>query len=595
MKHRTRLPYLVLAAVAAAGLLAWLGFREGGWWAAEASSGIKGALVRRGPLRVTVVQRGNLEPKNSVSVKSEIEGRTTILFLVPEGSFVNEGDLVAELDSSALNERRVAQEIMVQNKQAAETKARQVLEIQRSQNESDIAAAAQNLEFAQADLRKYQEGDWPQQLQEAEEQIVLAEETMSQSKDRLDWSSRLEEQGFLTRTELESDQLAFERAKITLEQATRNKRLLIEYDNPRQLATLTAAVTEAQRELDRVKLQASARTVDYESDLSSAVATFRLEQEKLDKLNDQIEKARIYAPQDGMVVHTREEDGPGFGSQPITVGAEVREREEICTIPRSASMVVQAKVHETVLKQVQNGGQPCTIKVDAIPGREFHGVVESVAPMADKGSWWANPDQRLYATTISITDGVPEMRPGMSCSVEILVAELPDALYVPLQAVYYQRGETICFVASDSGVEHRKVTIGLSSEQWAEVKDGLREGETVLLSAPQGFKPEPAPEEQLEQPPMDDATGAPRGRPREEEGAESAETPSDAEPGRERSAEDGRRERPPGAGSWQPAGHGGTASEAGGKDQQGGAPAGDPQAGAGEPKAGSPAPQGTRQ
>lgn len=509
-----RLPLLLLVAAAAAGGVAWFGFRAGGWWAEEAAPEARGAQVRRGPLHISVVQRGALEARNSVAVKSEIEGRATILYLIGEGTLVKAGDLVCELDSSELTDRRVAQEITVQNNQAGLIKARQVLEIQKSQNESDVAGAQQNLEFAQADLKKYVEGDWPQQLQEREEAIVLAREELAQANDRLEWSARLEEQGFLTRTELESDQLAHERAKITLEQTERAKKLLIDYDHPRQLATLEAAVTEAQRELDRVKLQADARLIDYQSDVASAEATLQLEQEKLAKLIDQLQKTKLYAPQDGMVIHARQEDRMG-SNQPIEEGAQVFERQEIMSIPQSTGMVAEAKLHETVLKQVRPG-QSCTIRVDAIPGQEFQGMVESVAALPDKSSWWANPDQKLFKTTIPLTGGVPEMRPGMSCEVEIHITTIEDTLYVPLQAVYYNRGETICFVLDGERTESRGVQIGMSSPQWAEVQAGLALGETVLLSPPLGVKLEPAPQEENPAgPPNGERAGGPPARGRD--------------------------------------------------------------------------------
>ena len=80
------------------------------------------------------------------------------------------------------------------------------------------------------------------------------------------------------------------------------------------------------------------------------------------------------------------------------------------------------------------------------------------------------------------------MRPGMSCAVEILIEELADAIYVPVQAVFRDGDDNFSFVAARGGVERRKVRVGRFTESWVHVVEGLAQGETVLMSAPAGFE-----------------------------------------------------------------------------------------------------------
>lgn len=488
-KKKSPLPGIVVV-VALVGV-AYGGFREGGWWAEEKTEEVVGQTVKRGPLRVTVVQRGNLSAKNSAKIVNELEGNVQILSLIEEGTYVEEGTLVATLDSSGFEDLEVSRDISVQNAQASFTKAEQALEIQESQNTSDVAKAEQDLQFARDDERKYLQGDWPQQLQGAEEAIVLAEEEVAQAKDRLEWSEKLNAEGFLTRTELEADQLAHSRAQIKHDQAVRARQLLIDYDNPKQEAVLSAAITEAERELERVKLQANARLVDLTATTQTSKARLDLETEKLLKLREQIAKSRIHAPTNGYVVYARERGRWGRQENLIEEGATVRERQEIITIPQSGGMMAEASLHESVIKKVQPG-MPVTVKVDAIPGTDFQGTVDFVALLPDSGSFWANPNQRLFRTEISITETTPEMRPGMSCSVEILVQEIPDTLFVPVQAVFRSGGKSLCFVDGEA-VE---VEVGAASEQWVEVLSGLTEGQVVAMAAPTGFAPEPEPQQE---------------------------------------------------------------------------------------------------
>lgn len=478
---------LLLAALGTAG---WFGFRPGGWFVEAEVESVRGALVRRGPLRISVLEKGNLKAADAVSLKNEIEGRTQILWLVPEGTYVEEGDLVCELDVTQLIDRRLSEGINVSNAEAAFVKSKQNYEIQVSQNESDVAGAEQKLTFAREDLVKFRDGDRPFDINKAKESIVLATEEAARAGDKLEWSEKLAEKGFLTATELEADKLSANRAEILLQQAKRELELLENFELPRREAELVAALEEAERELLRVKLQATAKLVDFEAALRTSEARLELQKEQLAKIETQIERAKLIAPRAGMVVYAQEEGGRWGNREPIQAGTEVRERQEIITIPRAGGMIAQASLHESVLKQVQPG-QGVLIKIDAIPGRDFTGRVESVAVLPDQGSWWANPNMRVYRTEISIIDPTEEMRPGMSCSVEVLVEELEDAIYVPVQAVFRHGAGNVAFLVDGPDFELRDVEIGRHNDKWVQILSGLTEGDEVLLAPPADFTLEP--------------------------------------------------------------------------------------------------------
>src|SRR5205085_6555318 len=94
---------------------------------------------------------------------SKVEGTTTIISIVPEGTAVKKDDLVIELDSSALVDKERQQDIAVTQAESAKQTAEKDVEIQTTQNDSDIAAAKLKLQLAEIDLRKFEEGDSKQQ------------------------------------------------------------------------------------------------------------------------------------------------------------------------------------------------------------------------------------------------------------------------------------------------------------------------------------------------------------------------------------------------------------------------------------------------
>jgi len=452
------------------------------------------ASVMRGPLRINVVERGNLEAADSVTLKSEIEGQTAVLWLIEEGTEVKPGELLAELDTANLVDRSVQQEIQVQNSEATFIKAEQSHAIQLSQNESDIANAMRELEFSHIDLEKYLEGDLPQDLQKKEEDILLADEDLILARQNYSWSEKLHEMGFLEQTQLDADRISETRATVKLKQAQRAKALFVDYEIPRRTKELEAGVEEKVRELERVKLQATARVADFEANVRTAQAKFDLEKSELEKVTSQIGKARIVAPVGGMVVYAIDDRSRWGDGEPMQEGAEVRERQDIITIPRSDGFVAEASLHESVLEKVKTG-MPCIVSIDALREETFAGVVSYKALLPDQQSRWMNPDLRVYRTTIQLLEADARMRPGMSCSIEILVEELEDVTYVPVQAVFLNAGETICLVVNGQGKpEKRPVTAGQSNGKWVEIQSGLSEGEMILLALPQGTDLEPAPE-----------------------------------------------------------------------------------------------------
>ena len=64
-------------------------------------------VVKRGPLRISVTESGTIKARDQVILKSEVEGRTSIPTLVPEGDRVKKGQLLVELDASGLLDNKI--------------------------------------------------------------------------------------------------------------------------------------------------------------------------------------------------------------------------------------------------------------------------------------------------------------------------------------------------------------------------------------------------------------------------------------------------------------------------------------------------------
>ena len=130
-------------------------------------------------------------------------------------------------------------------------------------------------------------------------------------------------------------------------------------------------------------------------------------------------------------------------------------------------------------------GQPASIRVDAFPERTFKGHVKTVATVASSSDFMSS-DVKVYSTVVAMDEPIPGLRPGMSAEVTIHVEDtVKDVLAVPVQAVLggaeSGRGRKV-LVMTPAGPEERDIQIGISNEKMAEVRDGLKEGDHVILN-----------------------------------------------------------------------------------------------------------------
>ena len=442
--------------------------------------------VQRGPLTISVVESGTIKSQDQIILKSELEGQTTLIYLIPEGTRVDEGQLLAELDSSKLRDDRVEQEIKVDNAQAEFIRARENLAVVKNQADADVSKAQLAYDFAQEDVTKYVEGEYPQKLREAESKITIAREETERASEKLQWSERLFGEKYISQTELEADRLTQKRADLDWQLAVAAKALLEAYTHKRELAQLTSDVEQTRMALERAKLKANADTIQAEAELKAKEAEFEQQKNKLTKVEEQIRKTKLVAARGGLVVYatsTRTGGGRGGMTQPLEEGQTVRERQELIYLPSTEAMMAELMIHESSLEKVQIG-QPVEVTVDALPGKMFTGRVKSIAPLPDAQTMFMNPDRKIYTTRVNLDGSNPGLRTGMSCRAEIMIQKLPDAIYVPVQAVVRVAGQPTVFVRTNDAFQPRVVQTGWDNSSMIHIASGLSVGEIVNLTPP---------------------------------------------------------------------------------------------------------------
>lgn len=519
---RMRKFYWILLLFVAVATLATAGyfFRQKSSSLSDSANDLNMYTVKRGDLVISRLERGDIKPLNSVDIKSEVEGRTTIIKIVDEGTYitpedVNDGMVLVELDSSEIKQKLTRQKIDFLNAEASFTDAGESLDIRKKQNESDIKRGKLSCKFSTMDFKKYigksiaekiiadanqlsgagitlfldspdLGGSALQTLKQLDDSITLSESKLERAKYKLQWTQRLYDEKYVAQTQLKADKLDVQSLNVQKEEAEIALELFKSYDFPKEVEKLFSDHQEAKRELQRIEAGARSKLVQAQAKLRSNEATYLLQKERLAKYEKQFEACTIKAPVAGQVTYYQ--GGNQWSRETVAVGEMVRERQKIICIPGSSQMKVEVKVHETWIDKIALD-QPADIIVAAFPEKKFTGKVLKKAPLADLENWM-NPDLKVYSTDVGIDGTHDFIKTGMTAKVEIIIKELKDVIKIPIQAVASRNDKKVCYVIRGKKTEQREIAIGEFNNNFIEIKKGLSEGEKILLNPPRFMESE---------------------------------------------------------------------------------------------------------
>lgn len=441
--------------------------------------------VEKGPLTISVTTSGSLQSRDKAVIKSELEGQNVVIWVVDEGTTVKKGDLLLEFDSSDLVEKRDEQEITVANAEANLIIAEEKLGITEGDCEGLLMDREVDQVLAKMAKEKFLKGDYPQNLRQNEADIALADEEVNRATEKLDWSKRLFKEGFLTRTELQADELALKQKQLSLEMAILKMNVLTNYTFMQEDSKLSTSLRRAERALIRRRWQNKATLRQVETELRARRRERDRATNRLAELNFQIEKSKIHAPTNGIILYasTVQIARRRWWIKPLAVGSTAVEREELIYIPLESGMVVEVMIPEASLNKITMG-IPAKVKIDAFPGHVFDGKLVKIGILPDGQSAQLNPDLKLYKCEIECDFKKMMVRPGMSCDVELMKDSYDSVYYAPVQCVVRVEGVPRVYVKEGNEWVPRVVKVGLDNNRMIHILEGVKEGEELLLAPP---------------------------------------------------------------------------------------------------------------
>ena len=386
---------------------AWLYARDRGGTHTE--TGI--VTAKRGPFPVAVTTSGELRAKRFVQITAPTNAQQAgayqmkIQSIVPEGTVVKEGDVVAEIDRSAL------------------------------------AASLQDVTLS---------------LQKAQAQFVSAQldTTLTLSKARED---------------LRSMELALEEKRIAKEQAI--------YEAPSIRRQAEIDYEKATRALAQAKTDYKTKGEQAVAKMTEVAADRQRFEGRLKVVQDVMNAFTVRAPAGGgMVIYIKEWNGrkKGAGSQ-ITPWDPA-----VATLPDLTQMESITYVNEIDVRKLAVN-QKVNIMLDADPSKKLPGKIVQVANVGEQRP---NSDAKVFEVRVSVEKADTTLRPGMTTSNAVETQVIPDAVFIPIEAVQSDSGRAYVYKKDGSRVVKQEVATGAMNDNEIVIVRGLAKDDRVMLTAP---------------------------------------------------------------------------------------------------------------
>jgi multidrug efflux pump subunit AcrA (membrane-fusion protein) len=284
----------------------------------------------------------------------------------------------------------------------------------------------------------------------------------------------LEEQD---RTDLLKARYDVERAKLDVSQQ--------EILSPIDGAEKKLALADAEQKFREVEAKQKSDQVSSQSVINGKVQTRAKALADVSRAEADIASLTLRAPTEGSVTLYPNWRAGGFSydSPPeFRPGDRAWNGATIAELPDFSTLQVSTRIDEVDRGRIQLR-QTATIRVDAVPDREFQAHIAQISALAktDFSTW---PPPRNFDVTLQLDAKDPRLRPGMSGTGHIAVNRVPRSMLVPAAAVFSHAGTPLVYILSGSKFVPRPVVVGFRNDEQCALLSGVVAGEKVALIDP---------------------------------------------------------------------------------------------------------------
>ena len=280
-------------------------------------------------------------------------------------------------------------------------------------------------------------------------------------------------------TEILKAKYDVERAKLDLGKRDIVSRL--EYENAK------LSLADAEQRLKEIEAKSLSTAAAIEAELTARRRRRDKAQGDVDRTIRSIEALRLEAPADGTVnILPNPRSGGPFGG----AGVEFREGDRawagagILELPDLSSIHLEARLDESDRGRLKIG-QAATVKIEAVPGKEFAAKVDLISVLArvDFSSGW--PPVRNFDLGLVLEDRDPKIRPGMTATARIAADRMPNVTLVPAEAIFQKDGRPVVYRLNGSKFDEQSIEIARRGREQAAVSSGVQPGDKLAVRRPE--------------------------------------------------------------------------------------------------------------
>lgn len=284
----------------------------------------------------------------------------------------------------------------------------------------------------------------------------------------------------------EQDQTAVMKATYDVERAKLdlNKRDLI---SRIEFEQAKLALADAEQRLKESKAKADSNRAAAEADLAGKERKRDKARFDVERTQASLDALQLKAPADGVVnILQNPRSGSMFGDDGIEFreGDRVWSGANILELPDLSSIHLEARLDESDRGRL-NVGQSATVRIEAVPGKDFAAKVDLISVLArvDFSSGW--PPTRNFDLGLVLKDHDARIRPGMSAVARIAADRVTDVLIVPVEAIFQRNGLPVVYVLNGSRFDEQKIDIVRRGREQAAVRAGVDAGDKIATQRPE--------------------------------------------------------------------------------------------------------------
>ena len=229
--------------------------------------------------------------------------------------------------------------------------------------------------------------------------------------------------------------------------------------------------------LDRAREQIDNRRKIQVEEVKQKRLSIRQDEERLEEAHETLNKLFVIAPAPGIAIISHN----WSTNSKFQLGDQCWSSQQLIQLPDLSTLKAKVNINEVDISKVTKGLK-VQIRPDAFSDSTFTGYVATVANLAQNKDY--SSSIKVFPIEVIINEYNKNLLPGLTVSCRILVDEIPDVKYIPLEALHVEGDRSYVFRKSMSGYDKTEVQTGRTNSDYVIIESGLDKDDKMALIDP---------------------------------------------------------------------------------------------------------------